>query len=146
MPQSLHQQVLHPHSGGVWPCREPPTTAAPPKHVSFNLTPSTPMAADPGIVFPGRTARFFACTGEASSSRYLQLNCGLPAWQRDYTFFAETKKLRGVMSAPPERTVYAPRHTTTPVHDPDVHNIQKNQISVCVYLCFQYMFCTYILR
>ncbi len=31
---------------------------------------------------------FFACAVEASSSRYLQLNRGQPAWQWHYTFFA----------------------------------------------------------
>ena len=70
------------------PRQEQPDPAAPPKRVRFNLGPaSPPAAADPGTVFPGKPARFFARPGEASSSRYLQRNRGPPAWQRNYTFF-----------------------------------------------------------
>jgi hypothetical protein len=68
------------------PCREPP------KHVRFNLTPTPqPVAADPGTIFPGKPARFFARPGEASSSRYPQRNRGPPAWQWNYTFFAASR-------------------------------------------------------
>ncbi len=37
------------------------------------------------------------------------------------------------IGAPPERAAYAPRRTTTPVHDPAVHNIQRRT-------SFQFMF------
>ncbi len=79
-----------PRRGRPW--REQPAPAAPPKRVRFNLAPaSPPAAADPGTVFPGTPARFFARPGEASSGRYPQRNRGPPAWQRDYTFFAASR-------------------------------------------------------
>ncbi len=49
--------------------------------------------------FPGKPAKFFARPGEASSSRYLQRNRGLPAWQRDYTFFAASRDQEAVGSS-----------------------------------------------
>jgi hypothetical protein len=70
------------------PRQEPPTVAAPPKRMCFNLAPPLPAAADPGTVFPGMPAMFFAPAREASSSRYPQRNSRPPAWQQDYTFFA----------------------------------------------------------
>ncbi len=47
--------------------------------------------------------------------------------------------------APPERTVYAPRHTTTSVHDLAVHNEQmRTSFQLCLPLLFNTRsFCTY---
>jgi hypothetical protein len=78
------------------PCREPP--APPPKRVRFNLAPTPqPAAADPGTVFPGKPARFFACPGEASSSR--EATVGRPPGNgtTPSSPLAATKKLGGAL-------------------------------------------------
>ena len=101
-PQALHRRGCRPHggpaSGSTTPAQPaPPGTArhrraAKPVHLKLAPTPP-PAVADPGTVFPGKPVRFFARPGEASSSRYPQGNRGLPAWQRDYTFFAASNSL-----------------------------------------------------
>jgi hypothetical protein len=73
----LHQRLLRPQA--VPPRHGQPRRDPQPKRIRFNLT--LPAVADPGTVFLGTPARFFARPGEASSSRYPQRNRGPPAWQ-----------------------------------------------------------------
>jgi hypothetical protein len=129
-PRALHQGVLHPHSGAIpgrcRPLQDLPSTAGLPKHVCFNLTPIPPAAADPGTFFLGTPARFFACPGEASSSRYLQHNRGQPAWQQDYTFFAAScdQEAGGSSVGTP------PQGLPTPLLPSLVHHVMTSQCPV----------------
>jgi hypothetical protein len=126
-PRALHQRLLHPHSGATQQCSRPqqdlPAAARLPKHVRFNLTPVPPAAADPGTVFPGTPARFFTRPGEASSSRYLQHNCG----QRDYNFFAASRNQEAGGS-----TVGTPSQgLPTPLLASLVHQVMTSHCPVC---------------
>ncbi len=110
-----------PRRGQPW--QEPPAAAAP--------TPP-PAASDPGTVFPGKPARCFARPGEAYSSRYPQRNRRLPAWQRDYTFFAagRDQEAGGALWAPQVGAAYAPLHSKSPTCDTSVQsNISRTSFT-----------------
>jgi hypothetical protein len=99
-PPPLRRCLRH---AAIHPPQQPPATATPPpKRVCFTLAPTPlPSAADSGTVIPGTPARFFEGPEEAPSSRYPQGNCGQPAWQRDYIFFAAYKTSFPFLGFPP---------------------------------------------
>ncbi len=86
------------------PHREQPPPAAPPKRVRFNLAPtSPPAAADPGTVFPGKPARFFArpCQGKHLEAATRNATAGRPPGNgtTHSSPLAATKKLGGALWA-----------------------------------------------